>query len=63
MIRLKIDNTELEVEEGTSVLEAAGRLGIAIPTMCFMKGFKNSPSCMICLIKEKKQISFYHPAH
>ena len=54
MIHLKIDNTEISVPEGTSVLEAAKSIGIEIPTMCYRKGFDNHPSCMVCLVKDKK---------
>ena len=54
MIRFKIDHTEIEVEEGTTVLEAARQQGINIPSMCHMKGFGNHPSCMVCMIKDNK---------
>ncbi len=52
MISLKINNIEVEVEEGTKVLEAARKAGIEIPTMCYLAGLTNNPSCMICLVKE-----------
>jgi len=54
MIKLAIDNTELTVPEGTSVMKAAESIGIIIPSMCFMEGYKNHPSCMVCLVKDKK---------
>ena len=53
MIKLKIDNIEVQVKEGTSVLNAAESAGISIPTMCFMEGFSNNPSCMVCLVRDK----------
>ena len=53
MIKLRIDNRAIEVKEGTTVLQAARALGITIPTMCFMEGYKNHPSCMICLVKDQ----------
>jgi ferredoxin len=49
--RLTIDNREVEVEAGTTVLEAARVLGIDIPTMCFLKGYKPSTSCMVCVVR------------
>lgn len=52
MISLKINNTELVVENGLTVLEAAKSAGIHIPTMCYVKGLTNHPSCMICLVKD-----------
>jgi len=55
MIHLKIDNNDITVPEGTSVLDAAKALGISIPTMCYLNnGFDNHPSCMVCLVKDKK---------
>ena len=49
--RLTIDNREVEVEAGTTILEAARVLGIDIPTMCFLKGYKPSTSCMVCVVR------------
>ena len=30
---------------------AAKKIGIEIPTMCFLKGYKASTSCMVCVVK------------
>ena len=54
MIELKINNQVLKVKEGTTVLNAAESIGITIPTMCFLKGFSNHPSCMVCIVKNNK---------
>lgn len=54
MIKLKINNQLVEVADGLSVLKAADRMGIDIPTMCFKDGFGNHPSCMLCLVKDVK---------
>jgi len=51
MPRLTIDNREVEVPNGATVLDAAGKLGIDIPTMCFMTGYQPSTSCMVCVVK------------
>jgi len=51
MPKLTIDNREVEVPNGATVLDAAGKLGIDIPTMCFMKGYQPSTSCMVCVVK------------
>ncbi len=53
MIHLKIDHIDINAEEGTSVLEAARQAGINIPSMCYLKGYGNHPSCMVCLVKDK----------
>jgi len=51
MPKLTIDNREVEVDNGATILDAAGKLRIEIPTMCFLKGYKASTSCMVCLVK------------
>lgn len=51
MPKLTIDNQSIEVPDGTTLLEAAERLGIKIPTLCFLKGFKPSTSCMVCVVR------------
>jgi NADPH-dependent glutamate synthase beta subunit-like oxidoreductase/ferredoxin len=49
--KLTIDNRQVEVDNGVTILDAAGKLRIEIPTMCFLKGHKASTSCMVCLVK------------
>lgn len=51
MPKLFIDNREVEVSDGATILDAAGKLGIEIPTMCFLKDYKPSTSCMVCVVK------------
>lgn len=55
-ITLKIDNREISVPKGTTILEAARDLGIDIPTLCYMNlkdlCIKNAPaSCRICVVE------------
>ena len=52
MLKVKINNREIEVDERTTILEAAGKLGITIPTMCHLEGGEKFASCMICLVKD-----------
>ena len=35
MVKLKIDNQEIEVPEGTTVLQAAQQLNIEVPVFCY----------------------------
>ncbi len=59
MIKLAIDNTPIEVAEGTTVLQAAEALGIEIPTMCFLEGHSCHPSCMVCMVKDANKGNFF----
>jgi ferredoxin len=51
MAKLFIDNREVEVDDGATILDAAGKLGIEIPRMCFKNGYEHSTSCMVCVVK------------
>lgn len=51
MPQLTIDNQQVEVPQGATILDAAQKLGIEIPTMCFLKGCDPSTSCMVCMVK------------
>ncbi|MCE5277716.1 MAG: FAD-dependent oxidoreductase [Planctomycetaceae bacterium] len=51
MITLTIDNQEVSVDEGATVLDAARALGIEIPTLCHWGGCTPQTSCMVCLVK------------
>ncbi len=52
MIKLKIDNREVEVPEGTSVLKAAEAAGISVPALCLHSELDHFTSCMLCLVKD-----------
>lgn len=52
MIKLKINNKEIEVENGTLVMKAAQSLGIDIPNMCWHDELEHFTSCMLCMVKD-----------
>jgi ferredoxin len=52
-VSIKIDNREITVPEGSTILEAAEKLKISIPTMCYLNGYERFTSCMICVVHEK----------
>lgn len=51
MPKLHINGIELEVERGTSVLEAARFLGIPIPTLCHDDGLTPYGACRLCVVE------------
>jgi NADH dehydrogenase/NADH:ubiquinone oxidoreductase subunit G len=53
MPRLTINNMPVEVEPGTTILEAANRIGIKIPTMCYLAGVQCLGACRVCLVELK----------
>ena len=52
MIHLTIQGIEVEVAEGTTVLEAARKAGIRIPTLCYHPDLKPFGSCGLCVCKQ-----------
>jgi len=51
MVRLKIDNKVVEAEEGTTVLDAAIKVGINIPTLCYHESLTPGGSCRLCVVE------------
>ena len=51
MVNLTIDNKPVFVEDGTTILEAARKVGINIPTLCFLKEINEIGACRICVVE------------
>lgn len=51
MINLKIDDKEIQVEEGTTILQAARQASIDIPTLCFLKDINEIGDCRMCIVQ------------
>lgn len=56
MVKLKIDNMEVEVEAGTSILDAARKVQINIPTLCKHPDVDPSAGCGMCIVKVNGRI-------
>ena len=51
MVSLTIDGKTVEVPEGSTVLEAAQKVGIEIPTLCYHKALEPYGACRLCLVE------------
>ena len=51
MVKLTIDNKEIEVPQGTTVLEAAKAADIHIPTLCYHPELTPYGGCRLCLVE------------
>ncbi len=51
MVNIKINGIDCSVEEGTTILEAARKNGIRIPTLCWLKGINEIGACRICVVE------------
>ena len=54
MPKLTIDGREIEVENGTSILQAAEYLGIEIPRFCYHERLAVAGNCRMCLVEVEK---------
>jgi NADP-reducing hydrogenase subunit HndD len=53
MIKAKINNIEVNVENGTTILEAAKNVQVKIPTLCKHSDLDATGACGICIVKVK----------
>ena len=51
MIKLTIDGQEVEVEPGTTILEAAAAMGKELPHYCYHPDIGEDGNCRICLVE------------
>lgn len=51
MVKIWIDNTSVDADEGQSILAAIRQLGIDVPAMCCQDGHSPNTSCMCCLVR------------
>lgn len=53
MIKLKINDQVVTVEKGQSILDAAHKLNIDIPTFCYDERLKGEGACRMCVVEQK----------
>ncbi len=51
MINLKIDGINVNVEAGTTILEAAKKVNVKIPTLCYHPDLCIAGNCRICMVE------------
>ena len=51
MVTLTIDHQQVQVPEGTSILEAAASIGIDIPHLCYLKEINEIAACRVCCVE------------
>jgi formate dehydrogenase (NADP+) alpha subunit len=66
MVNLKIDGKNVQIEKGGTILSAAEKAGIHIPTLCFLKKVSPTGACRVCVVEiegvEKPQTACNTPA-
>ncbi|MGA2099022.1 MAG: NADH-quinone oxidoreductase subunit NuoG [Candidatus Acidiferrum sp.] len=54
LITLKINDREVQVPHGTSIIEAARRIGTEVPSFCYFPGLAVQAACRMCLVEVEK---------
>ena len=54
MIKLKVNDMDLEVEEGLTVLQACEKAGAEIPRFCYHEKLSIAGNCRMCLVEIEK---------
>jgi len=54
MFKLKINNIDIEIEEGLTVLQACEKAGIEIPRFCYHEKLSIAGNCRMCLVEMEK---------
>ena len=58
LINLTIDGKAVSVKEGTTILEAAKKVNIDIPTLCFLKDINEVGDCRMCVVEVEGRRGF-----
>ena len=51
MPKIKINNKEIEVENGLTILQACESIGIEIPRFCYHERLSIAGNCRMCLVE------------
>jgi NADH-quinone oxidoreductase subunit G len=54
MLEIEIDGVKLEVEKGSTVLDATNQLGVYVPHFCYHKKLSIAANCRMCLVEVEK---------
>ena len=54
LIKLKINEREVQVPQGTLVIEATRRMGTEVPSFCYYPGLSLQAACRMCLVEVEK---------
>ena len=56
MAELWVDDKRVEVEPGTTILEAAAKIGVEIPRFCYHERLSVAGNCRMCLVEVEKSV-------
>ncbi len=60
-VNLTMDGRPLTVDEGTTIMAAAAKIGIHIPHLCYHPWLSTPGSCRVCVV-DVKEMGYYMPS-
>src|SRR5882672_8767400 len=54
LIHLKINDRDVEVPQGTLLIEATRRIGTEVPSFCYYPGLSLQAACRMCMVESEK---------
>ena len=51
MVKVTINGVAIEVQEGSTIMEAAKLAGSPVPSLCFWKGLNEIGACRVCVVE------------
>ena len=54
MLKVKVNDVDLEIEEGLTVLQACEKAGVEIPRFCYHEKLSIAGNCRMCLVEMEK---------
>jgi predicted molibdopterin-dependent oxidoreductase YjgC len=58
MVRIKINNKDVDIREEATLLEAARESGYTVPSLCHRDGLPHYTSCMVCMVRDNRTGNF-----
>ena len=62
MITLTIDGKKVSLEQGASILEAARKAGVSIPTLCYDSRLRPYGACRLCIVEDRNNRGDFMPS-
>lgn len=55
-IKIKINDNEVEVEQGKTILQVAKEMNLHIPTLCYLEPLSPQGACRLCLVEDRGKL-------
>jgi sulfur carrier protein ThiS len=56
MVKVKVNNVEVEVPQEAYVIDAVKKAGFNVPLLCYLQGLFNEATCRICVVKANGRV-------